>query len=181
MVNLKYLQKLLFLLVMGFSISVVCACSDNDDDDEPVQAPQISEETQTPTSLKYYVKYEIDVEYTDSYSYDSYDYKLSCDYTDSFGGEKNFTKIAENGKSLHWEGVYGPFEKGDVVSFEYRSYRYGYSSSYFYGEHQARIYMQEGDEGTFAIKKEGTGSSGSLTYTIGEGGGSNSLLAQTNY
>lgn len=177
MVNLKYLQKLLFLLVMGFSISVVCACSDEDDDDEPVQAPQASEETQTPTPLKYYVKYEIDVEYSNS----SYYYTLNCHYTDSSGEETYFSKTVEDGRSQHWEGVYGPFEKGDIVSFEYRSYRSNYSSSSTYGTHTARIYVQEGDEGTFAIKKEGTGSSGTLKYTIGGGGGSNSLLAQTNY
>lgn len=34
MTNFKYLQKLFFLLVMGFSLSFVCACGD-DEDDEP--------------------------------------------------------------------------------------------------------------------------------------------------
>lgn len=38
MTNLKYFQKLFFLLVMGFSLSLVCACSD-DKKDEPVDEP----------------------------------------------------------------------------------------------------------------------------------------------
>ena len=46
MTNLKYLQKLFFLLVMGFSLSFICACGD-DEEDEPVQNP--NEEITNPT------------------------------------------------------------------------------------------------------------------------------------
>ena len=46
MTNFKYLQKLFFLLVMGFSISSICACGD-DEEDEPVQNP--NEEITNPT------------------------------------------------------------------------------------------------------------------------------------
>ncbi len=46
MVNFKNLQKLFFLLVMGFSLSLICACG-NDEEDEPVQNP--NEETTNPT------------------------------------------------------------------------------------------------------------------------------------
>ena len=166
MVSLKYLQKLLFLLVMGFSISMVCACSDKDDDDEPVQASQTSEEAQTPTSLKYYVKYEIDVEYSST----NHDITFRCDYTPSPEGKTYFSRTVENGRTQHWEGVYGPFEKGDIVLFKYKSEIYlGYNRYSALGEHTARIYVQEGDEGTFAIKREGTGSSGTLEYVIGGG------------
>ena len=46
MTNFKYLQKLFFLLVMGFSLSFICACGD-DEEDEPVQNP--NEEITNPT------------------------------------------------------------------------------------------------------------------------------------
>ena len=46
MTNFKYLQKLFFLLVMGFSLSFICACGD-DEEDEPVQNP--NEEIINPT------------------------------------------------------------------------------------------------------------------------------------
>lgn len=46
MTNFKYLQKLFFLLVMGFSLSFICACGD-DEEDEPVQNPN-EEETVKP-------------------------------------------------------------------------------------------------------------------------------------
>ena len=40
--KLKYLQRLLFLLTMGFSLSFVCACGD-DEEDEPIQVPNKDE------------------------------------------------------------------------------------------------------------------------------------------
>lgn len=39
MTNFKYLQKIFFLLVMGFSLSVVCVACGDDEDDEPVVDP----------------------------------------------------------------------------------------------------------------------------------------------
>lgn len=147
MVNLKYLQKLLFLLVMGFSISVVCACSD--EDDGPV----------------YYVKYEVDVDYYSS----SEDYTLRCEFTNGRSYSTNIEKYTKNGESLHWEGVYGPFEKGDHVSLECGSCKgkssgYNLSSNYggygSYGEYNLRIYVKEGNDGDFVVKDE-TSSGGS--------------------
>lgn len=54
MTNFKLLQKLFFLLVMGFSLSFICSCGD-DEEDEPVQNPN-EEETYPTDSIPSEVK-----------------------------------------------------------------------------------------------------------------------------
>ena len=39
MKDLKYFQKLLFLFMMGFSLSFVCACGDDEEENEPFENP----------------------------------------------------------------------------------------------------------------------------------------------
>ena len=139
---MKGLQKYYLLLMLVIALPMLMSCS-KDNDDKPF--------FDKGTDVQYFVKYE-----ASSSSRSGYGADIHVEYTSEDLKTQKYSKAVRIIKSVSWNGTFGPFKKGQVVTLSVSG------SDIVSG----RISIAA-DNAPFCTKKEGEGTySLKLSYEI---------------